>query len=183
MRAKSVVCGGLMYFAQMSFALLLNCVSRFFIASSVADRIGALLRRDQALIIFDRKFRVDRQPDRRAVFIAGQLDRELDLLPAAFARLDVARELFGASTCSSSAPSCTSPQPPRVLTFVSTRCSPPTSLASCCIAPSPDALCSSRSLTSLNDSPSRLLQRALQLFVHRRSHLVDLPRVVLLQLL
>ena len=31
------------------------------------------------------------------------------------------------STCSSNAPSCTSPQPPRVFTFVSTRCKPPTS--------------------------------------------------------
>ena len=47
MSAKSVVRGGLMYFVQMSFALFLNCVSRLFIASSVADRIGALLRRDQ----------------------------------------------------------------------------------------------------------------------------------------
>ena len=43
----------------------------------------------------------------------------------------------GVSNCSRRAPSCTSPQPPRVLTFVSTRCKPPTSLASCCIAPSP----------------------------------------------
>ena len=52
-------------------------------------------------------------------------------------------------------PSCHSLQPPRVFTFVSTRCSPPTSLANCCIAPRPRCTCSSRSLTSLNDSPSR----------------------------
>src|SRR5574343_177043 len=59
------------------------------------------------------------------------------------------------SNCSSSAESWTSPQVPRVLTLVSTRFRSPTPAASVCISPKPRCTCSSRSLTSLNDSPRR----------------------------
>ena len=61
----------------------------------------------------------------------------------------------GARTCSSSVPSCTSPHVPRVLTLVSTFFRSPTPVASVCISPRPLCTCSSRSLTCLNDSPSR----------------------------
>ena len=58
------------------------------------DEIGRFLRCDQPVIILNRKFRINRQPDRVAVLVARQLDRELDDLAAAFARFDIARELF-----------------------------------------------------------------------------------------
>jgi hypothetical protein len=45
--------------------------------------------------VFHRKFRVDRQPDRRAVFVAGQFDRKLDALVSVIAHLDIFRELLG----------------------------------------------------------------------------------------
>ena len=53
------------------------------------------------------------------------------------------------------APSCSSPQVPRVFTLVITRLRSPTLPASVCISPRPLCTCSSRSLTSLNDSPRR----------------------------
>ena len=59
------------------------------------------------------------------------------------------------STCSSRLASCTSPQVPRVLTLVSTFLRSPTPAASVCISPRPRCTCSSRSETSLKDSPRR----------------------------
>ena len=53
------------------------------------------------------------------------------------------------------APSWISPKVPRVFTLVSTRFRSPTPVARLCISPSPRCTASSRSLTSLNDSPSR----------------------------
>ena len=61
----------------------------------------------------------------------------------------------GVSTFSMMAPSCISPQVPRDLTLVITRFRSPTLLARVCISPRPLCTCSSRSLTSLNDSPRR----------------------------
>ena len=57
--------------------------------------------------------------------------------------------------CSIKAPSCTSPQVPRDLTFVKTRFKSPTPVAKVCISPSPRCTCSKRSDTCLNDSPRR----------------------------
>ncbi len=54
--------------------------------------------------------------------------------------------------------SCTSPQPPRFLTLLSTRLRSPTPVASCCISPSPRWTCSSRSETSLNEASRRVLR-------------------------
>jgi hypothetical protein len=45
--------------------------------------------------VFHRKFRVDRQPDRRAVFVSGQFDRKLDALVTVIAHLYIFRELLG----------------------------------------------------------------------------------------
>ena len=62
----------------------------------------------------------------------------------------------GVSTCSSRPPSCTSPNMPRVLTLVSTRCrSRRRPAASVCISPRPRCTCSSRSATCLKLSPRR----------------------------
>ena len=87
----------------------------------------------------------------------------------------------GASTCSSSAPSCTSPHVPRVLTLVRTRLRSPTPDASACISPRPRCTCSRRSLTVRNDSPSRASKRSLQALVHRDADLLQASGVVLLQ--
>ena len=46
------------------------------------------------MVIFRRKLCVDRQPDRCAVFVAGQLDREFHMIGALFTRLHIPRELF-----------------------------------------------------------------------------------------
>ena len=62
-------------FAQLRFEPLHRCLK-------VASRIRAFLRRNQAMIIFDRKFRIDRQPDRPRHFLARQLDRVVDRLAA-----------------------------------------------------------------------------------------------------
>ncbi len=61
----------------------------------------------------------------------------------------------GVKNCSRMASSCTSPQPPRVLTLLSTRFKSPTPEASDCISPKPLCTCSRRSLTSLKDAPKR----------------------------
>ena len=58
--------------------------------------VARLLRLDETLIFLVRKFRVDRQPHRRAIRIATrQADRELDALRAAFVGGEVAHELIG----------------------------------------------------------------------------------------
>jgi hypothetical protein len=59
------------------------------------------------------------------------------------------------STLSMMAPNCISPQVPRVFTLVITRFKSPTLPARVCISPRPLCTCSSRSLTSLKDSPRR----------------------------
>ena len=46
-------------------------------------------------MIFRRKFCIDWQPNRRAVLVAWQLDREFDMIAVLFARLHVSRELVG----------------------------------------------------------------------------------------
>ncbi len=61
----------------------------------------------------------------------------------------------GVSMSSSNMPSCTSPQPPRDFTLVSTRFRSPTPVARDCISPRPLCTCSSRSLTSWKLSPRR----------------------------
>jgi len=55
--------------------------------------IGLFLRRRQTFVMFHRKFRVDRQPDRRAVLVTGQFDREFHALIGVIARLHVLGEL------------------------------------------------------------------------------------------
>ena len=83
----------------------------------------------------------------------------------------------GAKTCSSNAPSCTSPKVPRVLTLLSTRLSEPTSLASFCISPRPRWTCSSRSATA-EALAEALLERRVQLLVDGRADLLELLLVV-----
>ena len=120
-----------------------------------AGRIGALVRLDQTLIVLARELAVDRQPDRPVAAAARKADRVVDarLVPGIVSTFFA--YCAGANTCSRSAPSCTSPKVPRVLTLLSTRLSEPTSLASFCISPMPRCTCSSRSATWRKLSPSR----------------------------
>ena len=58
--------------------------------------VGALLRIEQPLVVFARKFRVDGQPQRRAIVApTRQLDRELHTRAAAGHGLDIGRVLLG----------------------------------------------------------------------------------------
>jgi hypothetical protein len=57
--------------------------------------ISFLLRRSQAVVVFHRKFRVDRQPNWSAVFVTGQFDCKLDALVSVIAHPHILRELLG----------------------------------------------------------------------------------------
>ena len=61
----------------------------------VVDRnhVAFVLRCKQALIILGGKFRIDRQPDRRAVFVTRQFNCELHTLRAVVPRFHISREL------------------------------------------------------------------------------------------
>ena len=57
--------------------------------------IAFLLRRSEPVVVFHRKLRVDRQPDRRTVFVPGQFDRKLDALVSVVSHFHILGELLG----------------------------------------------------------------------------------------
>ena len=155
---KSVVCGGETYFSQMvlasSSARARSSVARRLRDASASARSCGFR---QALVLLLRELGVDRQPTGAPPSVVpGSLIANSTRALAARPRSPrSSRTGPTVSTCSSSMPSCTSPQVPRDFTLVSTRFRSPTPIASCCISPRPWCTFSSRSETSLNDSPRR----------------------------
>ncbi len=143
--------------------------------------ISLFLSRGQTLVVFHRKFRVDRQPHRRAVIITRQFNRELDALVRVIAHLHIFGELL------------------RRQHFFEQNAELPFAPAAARFHVRQHALQSADVTRELLHGTQALVhllqtlahqferfaqtffQRALQLFIDRRTHLVDLLGVVLLQ--
>ena len=119
--------------------------------------------------------------DRVRRVAARQPDRKLDAVRAARLVATFASYCAGASTCSSSAPSCTSPHVPRVLTLVSTFFRSPTpGRERLHLAEAPVHLL--QPLAHLrNDSPSRASSVPWSRSSTVTPHLLEAGRVVLLE--
>jgi hypothetical protein len=132
-------------------------------------------RLDQPLVVLLRELRVDRQPDASGGVLARAAGSRTPRARRSLFRVaTLVSYCSGASSLLQQAPSCTSPQVPRVFTFVRTRFRSPT--------PAGERLHLAQAalhlLEPLADGPERLaqprLERPLQLLVHRLAHLLQL---------
>ena len=153
--AKSVVCGGDTYLAKIFFASSLMEVSN----ALPADRMAALSAASCASMSrwYCSTGYLESMGNHTGCssFLPGRriANSTSSSLPGTV--LTLRANWSGVSTLSMMAPSCISPQVPRDFTLVITRLRSPTLPARVCISPRPLCTCSSRSDTSLKDSPRR----------------------------
>ena len=133
------------------------------------------------MIIFGRKFCIDRQPDRRAVFVARKLNCKIDILATLVARLDVARELIGGQKLFEQISQLHFP-PAAARLHVRQNFLQTADIARELLHRAETFVHLFQTIAhQLERFAEAFLQRALQFFVDRRAHLVDLLGVVLLR--
>ena len=132
--------------------------------------------------MFHRKFRIDRQPHRRAVLVARQFDRKLDALIGVVAHLDVCGELvsrqhfFQQNSKLPFAPAATR-------LHVCQHALQSANVTRQLLHRTESLMHLLKSIAhQLERFPEAFLQCALQFFIDGRAHLVDLLCIVLLQL-
>ncbi len=154
---KSTLCGAQTYFSAMVFAHSRICVSSARVDFLDGAGIGPLGGGDEALVVLDREFRVDRQPERRLAVAARHADARISTRLPDPGTTSTLRPICSAtSTCSSRPPSATSPQVPRAFTLVSTRLRSPTPVREHLHLADACGTCSSCAETSRNSpSPAR----------------------------